>query len=90
MKYLQFKISVEHNYQEPLIAELEEMNFEGYYQQEHELIAYIRQKNLHIGDRERIDQLLATYPGQNFIQTEEAVEEKNWNREWEKRYSHSQ
>lgn len=84
MKYLQFKISIENNYQEPLIAELEEMDFEGYQQLDYELIAYIPQENIQIGDRKRIEQLLAAYPGQNFIQTEKTVKEKNWNREWEK------
>ncbi len=83
MKYVQFKISINDDYQEALIAELEEMDFEGYRQFDDEMIAYISQKNIQIGDRERIEQLLAVYPGQNFIQTEKIEEEKNWNSEWE-------
>lgn len=66
-----------------MIGELEEMGFAGYQQRPDELLAYILQKDIRIGDRERIDQLLAAYPGNNFIKGEEVVKQKNWNREWE-------
>lgn len=84
MKHIQFSISVDEEYQEPLIAELEQIGFEGYQQLDEELVAYISQSDLQIGDREHIEQLLAVYPGNNFIQTEEIVNQQNWNREWEK------
>ncbi len=83
MKTIQLTISINEKYQEALIAELEEMEFEGYQQFDDELIAFISQKNFHIGDRERIERLLAVYPGKNFIQAEKPVEERNWNSEWE-------
>src|SRR5699024_495695 len=72
------------NYREALIAELDEMGFEGFQQHEDEIDAFIPQNRFHIGDREHIQRLLAVYPGRNFIQTEEIIERQNWNREWEK------
>lgn len=84
VKTVKLAISIDEEYQEALVSELEEMGFEGYQLFDDELIAYIQQKNFQIGDRERIEQLLGVYPGSNFVQTEQIVEERNWNREWEK------
>lgn len=66
------------------MAELMELEFDEFQQTDDELITYIPKERFHIGDRERIEQLLATYPGNGYIKTEEVVDDQNWNSEWEK------
>lgn len=67
-----------------MIAELMDMEFDGFQQMDDELITYITKERFHVGDRERIEHLLASYPGNGYIQSEEMVADQNWNREWEK------
>ena len=83
MKYVKLVIHVADEYQESLIAELFDMDFDGFEQREEQIITYITKENFGIGDRERIDQLLAAYPGEGFIESEEIVEDQNWNEQWE-------
>lgn len=83
MKYVKLVIHVAEEYQESLIAELFDMDFDGFEQREEQIITYITKENFGIGDRERIDQLLAAYPGEGFIESEEIVEDQNWNEQWE-------
>ncbi len=83
MKYIKLVIGVADEYQETLIAELFDMDFDGFEQQEERIITYIKKENFGISDRERIDQLLAAYPGDGFIESEEVVADQNWNEQWE-------
>ncbi len=83
MKYIKLVIGVADEYQESLIAELFDMDFDGFEQREGQIITYITKENFGISDRERIDQLLATYPGDGFIESEEVVADQNWNEQWE-------
>lgn len=83
MKYIKLVIGVADEYQESLIAELFDMDFDGFEQQEGRIITYITKENFGISDRERIDQLLAAYPGGGFIESEEVVADQNWNERWE-------
>jgi len=83
MKYIKLVIEVANEYQENLIAELFDMDFDAFEQRENQIITYIIKENFGIGDRERIDQLLAAYPGNGFIESEEVVADQNWNEQWE-------
>ncbi|SMO68548.1 50S ribosomal protein L11 methyltransferase [Fodinibius sediminis] len=83
MKYIKLVIAIDDEYQEPFIAELFDMGFDGFEQRDNSIIAYITEEGLGVGDRERIEQLLAGFPGNGFIETEELVSDKNWNEEWE-------
>ena len=83
MKYIKFTIQIDDKYQEPLIAELFDIGFDGFEQRENEIITYITKENIGIGDREHIDQLLAGFPGEGFIESEEVVADQNWNEQWE-------
>jgi ribosomal protein L11 methyltransferase len=83
MKYLKLVIHIDEKYQEPLIAELFDMDFDGFEQRDKQVITYIPKKQFGISDRERIDTLLAAYPGDGFIESEEVVAEQNWNQQWE-------
>ena len=71
------------NYREALIAELIEMEFNGFEELEDTIIAYIEPQWFNDVNREYLELLLSQYPGDNFIESEEQIEEKNWNREWE-------
>lgn len=83
MKYIKLVIGVADEYQEGLIAELFDMDFDGFEQRDGQIITYIAKENFGISDRERIDQLLAAYPGNGFIESEEVVADQNWNEQWE-------
>ena len=83
MKYLKLVIQIAEKYQEPLIAELFDMGFDGFEQRNNQVITYILKKHFGISDRERIDTLLAAYPGDGFIESEEVVADQNWNKQWE-------
>lgn len=84
MKYIKLVIAVKDEYQESLIAELMDMEFNGFEQRDDELITYITKEHFHVGDRERMERLLASYPGNGHIRSEEVVADQNWNEEWEK------
>lgn len=83
MKYIKLVIAIDDEYQESFIAELFDMDFDGFEQKAGQLITYIKKENFGISDRERIDQLLAAYPGDGFIESEEVVADQNWNEQWE-------
>lgn len=83
MKYIKLVIDIVDEYQESLISDLFDMDFDGFEQRKGSVIAYITKENFSIGDRERIDQLLAAYPGDGFIESEEVVADQNWNEQWE-------
>lgn len=83
MKYIKLVIEVSEKYQESLIAELVNMDFDAFEQRKEQIITYITKENFGITDRERIDQLLAAYPGDGFIESEEVVADQNWNKQWE-------
>lgn len=84
MKYVKLVISVADDYQEPLISELIELDFDAFEQQEGRIITYIPIERFGDVQRERIEGVLRAYPGDGFIETEEVVADQNWNEEWEK------
>lgn len=83
MKYLKLVIHIAGKYQEALIAELFDMDFDGFEQRDNQIITYIQKEHFGSSDRERIDTLLAAYPGDGFIESEEVVADQNWNQQWE-------
>lgn len=83
MKYVKLVIEIEDNYQESLISEMDNMDFNAFEQQDNRLITYITKENFNVVHRERIEQLLNGYPGDNFIISEEVVADQNWNEQWE-------
>lgn len=83
MKYIKLVIALADEYHEPLIAELMEMDFDGFQQLEGKLVAYILKENFGIQDRDQIDLLLSGFQGNHFIESEEIVADQNWNEQWE-------
>ncbi|NGP76500.1 50S ribosomal protein L11 methyltransferase [Balneolaceae bacterium YR4-1] len=84
MKYIKLVISIQDEYQETLISELLEMEFDAFEQQDGRIITYVPKERFSDVHRERIEGILRAYPGDGFIETEEVVADRNWNEEWEK------
>lgn len=83
MEFIKLVIDIDDDYQETLIAELDDLDFEGFEQQDNRLIAYIPRARFNDVSRERIEQLLAVFPGQGIVRSEELVADRNWNEAWE-------
>lgn len=84
MKYVKLVISIDDDYQESLIAELEELEFDAFEQQEDKIITYVPKERFNDVHREHIEGILRAYPGDGFIESEELVANQNWNEQWEK------
>lgn len=83
MVYIKLVIAVSDKYQESLIAELLEMDFDTFEQKDDHIITYVQKERFSVVNRERIEELLAVYPGDGYIQSEEVVADQNWNEQWE-------
>lgn len=83
MKYIKLVIVIDDPYQENLIAELQEMDFDAFEQQDNKIITFVVKERFNDVHREYIERLLAGYPGNGFIQSEEVVADQNWNEAWE-------
>lgn len=82
MNYLKLVINVSDAYQEYVIAELMDMDFYGFEQQDDRLIAYVEKPRFNDSNRELIEQMLSSLPGADFIELSD-VAEQNWNETWE-------
>jgi ribosomal protein L11 methyltransferase len=83
MSYLKFIFSIPEHLHEHFIAELMDMDFYGFEQFDHELIAYVEKRRFNDSNREQIEQLTALFPDSSFREMDE-IEEQNWNEGWEK------
>jgi ribosomal protein L11 methyltransferase len=80
--YLELKIVIPEKYQEFLIAELSELDFEGFEQEDDILLAFIPASRLDDTSREHIERILAAFEGA-WIESETIHQPRNWNKEWE-------
>lgn len=83
MKYIRLDINIPDDYHELLIAELFELDFIGFQQEEDLLVAAIEQ---HLWDevkREALIHILQSYPVNSSIEKESIIESQNWNKLWE-------
>jgi ribosomal protein L11 methyltransferase len=83
MEWLKLTIQIPDEYQDSFIAELLDLDFEGFEQFDHKLEAYIPGERFSDVSREQIELLLSHYPFDGYIELEQ-IEEKNWNESWEK------
>lgn len=84
MEYLEFKIKCLDEFQEILIAELAEIGFHSFLENEDGIDAYILESDF---DREKFDRVIAEYQDAAQISMTEGLMPKvNWNEEWEKNY----
>lgn len=84
MDYIELRISVKDDYQELLIAELLELDFEGFEQLDDVLVASIPANRFDDTKREEIEQKIMAYGEESSILSEQVLTPKNWNEEWEK------
>lgn len=82
MNYLKLVVEVPEETQEYVIAELMDMDFYGFEQSDHQLIAYVEKPRFNDSNRENIEQMIATLPGARFVEFSDVVE-RNWNETWE-------
>lgn len=82
MDYIRLTIALDDKYHDFLIAELFEMEFEGFEEEEGQLIASIPASNFDDSKREQIEQMLMAFEGAS-VQSEEIIASQNWNRTWE-------
>lgn len=84
MDYIRLSISIAEEFQELLIAELFDMDFEGFEEHaEDVLVATIPAKNFDDFKREEIERTLFHYGGDSKILSEEVIQPQNWNQTWE-------
>lgn len=82
MRRVALKFFIEDRYQEFLIAELSELDFDAFEQSERSLVAYITASQWDDVKREQIERWLAANE-QSTAFTESVIREENWNRQWE-------
>ncbi len=84
MDYIRLTISITDEFQELLIAELFDMDFEGFEEERDDiLIASIPAKDFDDYKREEIERILFHYGGDSKILSEEIIQPQNWNQTWE-------
>lgn len=83
MKYIKLVIGVKDDYQETLITELLELEFDAFEQLKDKIVTYVPKERFSDVNRERIEGILRAYPGDGFIESEEVVADRNWNKQWE-------
>ncbi|MBS9525377.1 50S ribosomal protein L11 methyltransferase [Litoribacter ruber] len=84
MEYLEFKISCKPEFAEILIAELAEVGFDSFLENEAGFEAYAEENNF---DRSSFEEVIERYTQVAEIAVVEGKMEKvNWNTEWEKNY----
>lgn len=83
MKYVKLVIRLDDRYQETLIAELLELDFQGFEQQDDHLIAYKKKWGYDDAVRQDVADILDGFSSKGVIESEEVFEEQNWNQQWE-------
>lgn len=84
MDYLEFKIKCLEEFQEILIAELAEIGFDSFLENEDGIDAYILESEF---NREKFAEVISEYQEAGQISLTEGLMPKvNWNEEWEKNY----
>ena len=84
MDYVELRISLKDDFHELLIAELVDLDFEGFEQLDDLLIATIPTNRFDDTKREEIEQKLMSFGGEPAVLSEKIITPKNWNEEWER------
>jgi ribosomal protein L11 methyltransferase len=82
MNYLRVEFELNPDLHEFFIAELIDLDFYGFEQFDHKLVAYIEKNRFNDSNREYLEQLIAAYSGNSMIELED-VPDQNWNEAWE-------
>jgi ribosomal protein L11 methyltransferase len=84
MDYVELKLSVKDDFHELVIAELYDLDFEGFEQLDDILIATIPSNRFDDLKREEVERILIALGRENSILNEQVLTPKNWNEEWER------
>lgn len=84
MEYVELRISLKDDFHELLIAELFDLDFEGFEQEDDLLVATIPSKRFDDSKREEIEQRLMIFGLGTVILSEKVIPPQNWNEEWER------
>lgn len=84
MEYVELRISLKDDFHELLIAELFDLDFEGFEQDDDLLIASIPTNRFDDTKREDIERMLMKLGGDSSILSEKVIPDQNWNEAWEK------
>ncbi|WP_421774766.1 50S ribosomal protein L11 methyltransferase [Gracilimonas sp.] len=84
MEYVELRISLKDDFHELLIAELFDLDFEGFEQEDDLLIATIPTQRFDDSKREEIEKMLMNLGGESSILSEKIIPDQNWNETWEK------
>ena len=82
MDYIRLHIQLKDDFHELVIADLFEIDFEGFEQEDNLLIASVPANRFDDIIREDIERVLITYEGAELLK-EELVSPQNWNQKWE-------
>lgn len=83
MDYIEVSIALKNDYHELLIAELFDMDFEGFEEEENLLKCSIPGNRFDDTKREEIKQILIGFGADAIILREELISPQNWNQTWE-------
>lgn len=81
--YLEIKITLPVDYHELFIAELMDLDFDGFEQFDDYLLAYIPASRYNDVSREHLEKLVASLPVAGRLDGERVYEPQNWNEQWE-------
>jgi ribosomal protein L11 methyltransferase len=84
MEYVELRISLQDDFHELLIAELFDLDFEGFEQEDDLLLATIPSNRFDDTKREEIEKKLMSFGGEASILSEKVIAPQNWNEEWER------
>ncbi|MEX0724464.1 MAG: 50S ribosomal protein L11 methyltransferase [Gracilimonas sp.] len=84
MEYVELRISLKDDFHELMIAELFDLDFEGFEQEDDLLVATIPTNRFDDSKREQIEQKLKMYGLGTVILSEKIIAPQNWNEEWER------
>lgn len=84
MDYIELRISIKDDFQELLIAELFDRDFEGFEQDDDLLVATIPANRFDDSKREEIERLVMALGTDSSILSEKVIGPQNWNEEWER------
>lgn len=83
MEYIELRISLKDDFHELLIAELFDLDFDGFEQQDNLLIATIRSSRFDDSKREEIELMLKAFDDDSVVLSEKVYAPQNWNEVWE-------
>lgn len=83
MEYVELRISLKDDFHELMIAELFDLDFEGFEQEDDLLVATIPANRFDDTKREEIEKKIMNFGPDTVILSEKIIAPQNWNEEWE-------